>query len=518
MTFPRASGVLLHPTSLPGPFGIGDFGDQALRFVDFLAGAGQSLWQVLPLGPTGAGASPYSSTSAFAGNTLFISPARLAETGLLTEKDLAAARSGSVSHVDYDAVRQSKSKLLETAFTTFERTKDRTLPAAFDQFCEAQKAWLDDYALFQILKDAHAGAPWTEWPAALRVREPAALEEVSRKHTRELSAQKFYQFLFFEQWRELKRYCAARRIKVIGDMPIFVAHDSVDVWAQPELFKLDRAGRPLVVAGVPPDYFSATGQFWGNPLYNWEEMAGSGFTWWIARLRAMFEMFDVLRIDHFRGFVACWEIPAGDLTAENGGWVPAPGRELFAAVKNALGELPIIAEDLGVITPDVDELRDSLGFPGMRVMQFGFGGDEANLHLPHNYPRDVVAYTATHDNNTTVGWFSDLPYEGVNGEVSVSEGASRERDFCLQYVTSDGAEINWDFISALLASKANTAIVPLQDVLGLGSEARMNLPNTVAGNWEWRYREGDLRDEFRARLEVVTEACERLPGSSDQKD
>jgi len=503
----RASGILLHPTSLPGPFGIGDLGDEAYRFADFLVAGGQGLWQVLPLGPTGSGASPYSCDSAFAGNTLLISPEKLVEVGLLLGKELIAAQSFSEERVDFDLVREFKTALLGSAFERFNQNQNTTWRDEYESFCRAQSFWLDDYSLFQALKEEHSGLAWSEWDLPLRRREPAALIRARADLSRQVEAQKFYQFLFFKQWFELKQYCSGSGINLIGDMPIFVAHDSVDVWVHPELFKLDEDGLPLVVAGVPPDYFSATGQFWGNPIYNWEAMRADGFAWWIARLRAMLKMFDLLRIDHFRGFVACWEIPAGDKTAENGGWVAAPGRELFAAAQQELGELAIIAEDLGVITPDVDELRDALGFPGMRVLQFGFGSDGKNIHLPGNYLPDTVAYTATHDNDTTVGWFNETAGED---SVRTAEEIKREKEFCLKYLNSDGKEINWDFIAALLASAADTAIIPLQDVLGLGTEARMNLPNTIAGNWAWRFKSDDLNENHAARLRKLAELHGRV--------
>ncbi|MEO8435219.1 MAG: 4-alpha-glucanotransferase [Pyrinomonadaceae bacterium] len=503
----RASGILLHPTSLPGRFGIGDLGDEAYRFADFLVGAGQSLWQVLPLGSTGSGASPYSCDSAFAGNTLLVSPEKLVAAGLLLETELTAAQPFSAERVDFDRVREDKTALLAGAFECFNESGNTSLRNEYASFCRAQTFWLDDYSLFLALKEQQGGMAWSEWEPPLRRREPPALERVRTDLSRQVEAQKFYQFLLFKQWFELKQYCNAKGIRVIGDLPIFVAHDSADVWVNPGLFKLDRDGLPLVVAGVPPDYYSATGQFWGNPIYNWEAMRADGFAWWIERLRAMLRMFDLFRVDHFRGFAACWEIPAGDKTAENGRWVAAPGRALFAVAQQKLGELPIIAEDLGVITPEVDELRDALGFPGMRVMQFGFSSDRENIHLPGNYPANVVAYTATHDNDTTVGWFNELAEDGSSRPA---ENIEREKEFCREYLGSDGKEINWDFIEAVLASRANMAIIPLPDVLGLGSEARMNLPNTVAGNWAWRFKSNDLNENHAARLRELAELHGRV--------
>jgi 4-alpha-glucanotransferase len=498
MNFPRASGILLHPTSLPGGLGVGDFGPEAYKFVDFLVSAGQSLWQVLPLGPTGYGDSPYACYSAFAGNTLLISPERLFDAGLVDgdlKPDLNANR------VDFGAVHQRKEDLLRKAYQNYIKTTDTKLRSAFETFAQRYAHWLDDYALFRALKDAHNGVAWNEWEPSLARRTPAALERAREQRHDEIEAQMFYQFLFFEQWFALKSYANKHGVKIVGDLPIFVAQDSADVWTNPDQFKLDKNGRPLVVAGVPPDYFSSTGQLWGNPLYNWERMEADGFKWWIERVRATLSVVDIARVDHFRGFAACWEIPGGDKTAERGQWVEAPGRELFTAIRKTLGELPIIAEDLGVITPDVVALRDDFGFPGMRILQFGFGGDTKNIDLPHNYVANVVAYTGTHDNDTTVGWFESVAGEG---STRTAKQIERERQFCLDYLNSDGAEIHWDFIRAVLASVANTAIVPLQDVLGLGTEARMNLPNSTEGNWSWRYRAGALNDTIATRLKQLT--------------
>ena len=504
MNFPRASGILLHPTSLPGGFGVGDFGPEAYKFVDFLVSAGQRLWQVLPLGPTGYGDSPYACYSGFAGNTLLISPERLVDEGLLDgdlKPDLNADR------VDFGKAHRIKAELLERAYQSYTKTTNTTLRSAFESFAQRETRWLDDYALFRALKDAHNGVAWNEWEPALARRTPAALERAREELHEEIEAQMFYQFLFFEQWFALKSYANEHGVKIVGDLPIFVAQDSADVWTNPDQFKLDKNGRPLVVAGVPPDYFSSTGQLWGNPLYNWERMEADGFKWWIERVRATLKVVDVARVDHFRGFAACWEIPGGDKTAERGQWVEAPGRELFTAIRKTLGQLPIIAEDLGVITPDVVALRDDFGFPGMRILQFGFGGDTKNIDLPHNYVANVVAYTGTHDNDTTVGWFESVAGEG---STRTAKQIERERQFCLDYLNSDGEEIHWDFVRAVLASVANTAIVPLQDVLGLGTEARMNLPNSTEGNWSWRYRAGALTDAIAARLKQLTTLYGRL--------
>lgn len=507
--------MLLHPTSLPGPFGIGDLGDEAYRFADFLKKSDQTLWQVLPLGPTGYGDSPYACYSAFAGNTLLISPERLVKQQILTDIDLADTPALPDECIDFAAVHHFKEALLSTAFRRFKQKPDVEVEADFRSFCSKERDWLDDYALFRALKDLHVGRSWSEWEAPLASRDPVALNIAMENLSDEIEGQKFYQYLFFKQWFELKEYCNERGIKVIGDIPIFVAFDSADVWTNPGQFKLDANGRPIVVAGVPPDYFSKTGQFWGNPLYEWERMVADGFDWWIKRVRATLQTVDIVRIDHFRGFAACWEIPGGDKTAERGSWVKAPGRELFLAIRDALGaDLPIIAEDLGVITPDVEELRDEFGFPGMRILQFGFSSNAKNIDLPHNYHRNMVVYTGTHDNDTAVGWFKSEAGKGSTRDATQIE---KERAFCLQYLDTGGAEINWDFIRAVMASVANTAIVPLQDLLGLGTEARMNLPNTMSGNWSWRYAADALTDALADRLKSLTMLYGRNLSATEDK-
>ncbi len=507
MTFPRASGILLHPTSLPGPFGIGDFGDEAYRFADFLIASGQSLWQVLPLGPTGYGDSPYACYSAFAGNTFLISPEKLFEEGLLAKSDLDEISSLPTERVDFERVHKAKEIVQAKAFANYQRSADTELRSAFETFAEQNASWLDDYALFRALKDAHGGLAWHEWEPALIRREATALSRALEELHDQVEAHKFYQFLFFKQWFALKAYCNQRGVDIIGDIPIFVAQDSADVWTNPDQFKLDQHGRPIVVAGVPPDYFSKTGQLWGNPLYDWDRMMADGFRWWIERVRATLQTVDIARIDHFRGFAACWEIPSGDKTAERGRWVEAPGRELFAAIRDTLGELPIIAEDLGVITPDVEKLRDDSGFPGMRVLQFAFSSDVKNVDLPHNYHRNVVVYTGTHDNDTTVGWFKSVAGEGSTRD---EQQVQRERNFCMKYLNTRGEEIHWDFIRAVLSSVADTAIVPLQDLLGLGIEARMNLPNSTEGNWGWRFKHDALTEDHSERLREMTDTYGRI--------
>jgi 4-alpha-glucanotransferase len=484
----------LHPTSLPGPFGIGDFGDEARAFVDFLVASGQSLWQVLPLGATGYGNSPYQGLSAFAGNPLLISPRYLVADGLLTANDLLRSTGFPDERADYGAAQAFKGPLFHKACGNFEQGAASELRSGFEEFCERSSFWLDDYALFSALKERHNGGEWIKWNRELANRQPGATESARAELREDIQRQKFCQFLFFRQWQALCNYCRARGVRLIGDIPIFVAHDSADIWSNRSYFKLDEDGAPTVVAGVPPDYFSETGQFWGNPLYDWDRLRADGFNWWIERMRFALELFDFVRIDHFRGFAACWEIPAGDRTAERGQWVSAPGRELFGALTEGLGNLPVIAENLGVITPDVESLRKEFGFPGMRVLQFAFGNCSSNIHLPHNYPHDVVVYTGTHDNDTTVGWFRSL-----------SDTKQEERDLCLKYLNTDGKEIHWDFIRAALQSVADTAIIPLPDVLGLGSEARMNLPASESGNWLWRFRAGALDSRISARLNEMTE-------------
>ena len=502
MSFPRSSGILLHPTSLPGRFGIGDLGQEAYHFIDFLSSSGQRLWQVLPLGPTGYGDSPYQCFSAFAGNPLLVSPALLIKDRLLSDGDLNDVPAFRTSRVDFGRVIDYKKQLLARAFETFKRTSDSTLRSDFEGFCHKTQWWLDDYALFRALKEAHGGVAWTRWEPQLAARDTSALAAARAGLRDKIEAEKFVQFLFFKQWADLKNYCRERRIRIIGDAPIFVAFDSADVWANPEQFKLDSGRQLTVQAGVPPDYFSKTGQLWGNPIYDWNAMRGNGFRWWIDRLRTTFETVDILRIDHFRGFSACWEVPGQDKTAEHGRWVDVPGRELFTTLRNVLGEMPIIAEDLGVITPDVEDLRDDFGYPGMRVLQFAFRGDSKTIDLPHNYVRNCVVYTGTHDNDTTVGWFNS---KAGLGSTRSAEDIERERAYCLEYLDSNGREVHWDLIRAAWSSVADTAVVPLQDVLGLGSRARMNLPASEQGNWHWRYRAGALTQKIAERLGKLTE-------------
>jgi 4-alpha-glucanotransferase len=508
--FPRSSGILLHPTSFPGPYGIGDLGPGAYDFIDFLSAAGQTIWQVLPLGPTGYGDSPYQCFSAFAGNTLLISPSRLVDEGLLDPSDLQNVPEFPSDRVDFGHVIKWKNDLLAKAFEKF-RARGGQSWEDYRRFLVESVDWLNDYASFRAIKDSQGGRAWNEWERPLALREAGAIEAANARLKDEIEAQKFYQFLFFRQWRALKEYSHSKGVRIVGDIPIFVAFDSSDVWTQPNQFKLDSEGRPIVVAGVPPDYFSRTGQLWGNPIYNWERMRADGFRWWIRRFAATLDIFDIVRVDHFRGFAAAWEIPGGDKTAERGQWVNVPGHELFSTVGAALGDIPILAEDLGVITPDVVALRDAFGFPGMRILQFGFGGDAANMDLPHNYVKNCVAYTGTHDNDTVVGWFKS---EAGRGSTRDEAQVARERQYALDYLNSTGDAIHWDFIRALIASVADIAIVPLQDVLGLGSEARMNLPATTSENWLWRYRKDKLTPELAAKLGKLTAIYGRTPRRS----
>ena len=503
---PRTAGVLLHPTSLPGPYGIGDLGPECFRFLDFLKAARQGLWQVLPLGPTGYGDSPYQCFSAFAGNPLLVSLDRLVEDGLLSKSDVARPPRFPERTVDFGAVIDWKGPLLDKAFSTFEKKATTSEREALAEFSVREAGWLDDFALFMALKERNGGRAWPAWDRALVERDPSALARVAEESAERIRAIAFFQFLFFAQWGKVRAAAHDRGIRILGDIPIFVSHDSADVWSHPELFHLTADGGAAKVAGVPPDYFSATGQLWGNPLYRWDVLARSGYAWWIDRFRATLRTIDLVRLDHFRGFEAYWEIPGGEPTAVNGRWAKGPGADFFHALERALGRLPVVAEDLGVITPEVAALRDQFGFPGMAILQFAFGSDDqANDFLPYNYPRNKVVYTGGHDNDTTVGWWT----AGVGDSTRSEEEVSRERDFCLRYLGTDGREIHWDLVRAVLASVADTAVVPVQDLLGLGGEARMNLPGRLGGNWVFRYEPGALDDGVAARLRGLTETYGR---------
>jgi len=479
MSFPRSSGILLHPSSLPGAHGIGELGGEAHRFADFLKNAGQTIWQVLPLGPTGYGDSPYQCFSAFAGNPLLINLDTLVKCGYLSAGDLNSQPKFPRESVDFGTLIRWKLPLLRQAAAAFRQKADRAELAAYEAFCQLHAAWLEEFALFMALKETHDNVMWTLWEPGLALRDSVALDRARRELHEQIEANKFIQFEFDREWSDLKAHCARNRIRVMGDVPIYVAQDSSDVWAQPELFDLNPDGTPRVIAGVPPDYFSATGQCWGNPIYRWDVHAKSGYKWWIARFRRTFEV------------------------------VQGPGAALFEAVEGALGKLPILAENLGVITPEVEGLRNQFGYPGMAILQFAFGKDpQAPDFKPHNYPRHRLAYTGTHDNDTVVGWWSST---GEGDSVRTPEDVAKELEFARLYLDTDGSEIHWVLIRTLMASVADTVIFPLQDVLGVGTEGRMNLPGTSSGNWRWRYRAEELTLGIGDRLRRMSQAYDRLP-------
>ena len=500
--FRRSSGLILHPTSLPGRHGIGDFGEQATRFVDFLASAGQRLWQILPLGPTGYGNSPYAARSAFAGNPLLVSLDVLAQDGLLDPSELNDAPDLPADRVDFAAVASFKLPLLRRAAERLQQSGSSDLRAELEAFSREEASWLDDFALFMAYRDSRQGEPWQKWPAEMRDRDSQALKAARQQLTDEIAFHRFAQFAFYRQWRRLRQYANEREVQLIGDIPIFVALDSVDVWANREIFFLDEQGNPTVVAGVPPDYFSRTGQRWGNPLYRWDVLARTGYRWWIERLRATLALVDIIRVDHFRGFQAYWEIPSSERTAVRGRWVEGPGTDFFEAARRELGELPMIVEDLGFITREVRELRKALGYPGMRVLQFAWS-KPSNVFLPHNYEPHTVVYTGTHDNDTTIGWYNTT-FES-------------DRDFVRRYLQVSGEDVAWDFIRLALSSVATFAIFPVQDVLSLGSEARMNFPGRPEGNWDWRLQEGQLAHEHAERLKDLVELYARHLSPEDEE-
>ena len=496
MKFERSGGILLHPTSLPGPYGIGDLGPQAYRFVDWLSSTGCKLWQVLPLGPTGYGDSPYQCFSAFAGNPYLINFDFLIQDGLLTRDDFLDKPDFPASRVDFGWIIPWKLDLLQKAFSRFPSASEG-LHREFDYFCASNASWLDDFALFMSIKEANGGGAWNGWNKSIRTREQSAMDKARKEHAENVRRHSLYQFLFFRQWHDLRAYAGERNIKVIGDIPIFIAYDSADVWANPELFFLDDDSLPTVVAGVPPDYFSPTGQLWGNPLYRWDVHKETGYAWWLDRFRAVLKMVDIVRLDHFRGFAGYYEIPFGAKTAETGRWVPGPGSDFFKKLDEKLSdartaeiELPIIAEDLGVITPDVVALRDGFKLPGMKILQFGFDSAK-NPFLPHNFPSHCIAYTGTHDNDTARGWFDTAP--------------ESEREFALKYLNADADHFVWEMIRSVWSSVAVYALAPMQDVLALGGEARMNYPSRLGGNWEWRMSETDMNEELARRLKELNE-------------
>ena len=492
MNFQRSGGILIHPSSLPGPYGIGDLGPEAYDFIDWLAEAGCRLWQILPLGHTGYGDSPYQCFSAFAGNPYLISPDLLVREGLLTDDEAAQGRQAtSGSDVDFSTVIPWKMEILARAFARFQETDPLKLREEFGAFRAQNADWLDDYALFMALKEEHGGGSWADWPEAIRKRDEAALASARESLSGRILEYSFYQMLFFRQWNALQAHVHEKGIKLIGDIPIFVAADSSDVWAHPDLFYLDEERRPTVVAGVPPDYFSPTGQRWGNPLYRWEAHKSTGYAWWLSRFRAILQSVDIVRLDHFRGFAGYWEIPAAHPTAEVGRWVPGPGSDFLEAVRNNLqgiygsDTLPVIAEDLGLITTDVIELREYFHLPGMRILQFGFS-DPKNPFLPHMYRSDCVAYTGTHDNDTARGWL---------------ETASKEEvQFALHYLHTTRRSFAWDLVRAIWSSVAEFAIAPMQDILDLGTGARMNFPSRLGGNWKWRVDQDRLTPALARRI------------------
>ena len=507
MRFPRQSGILLHPTSLPGGHGLGDFGPEAFRFIQFLTDAKQTLWQMLPLGPTGYGDSPYQTFSAFAGNPLLISLDKLVEVGLLPTSELTGAHFCE-GRAQYEAAIAFKLPRLDRAAQAFFRDASATQRASFESFCIRESAWLDDFALFMASKRANGLRSWTAWPPGLRDRQPAALEELRLAHAGEIEAEKLKQYVFFEQFGTLRDECHRRGIQLMGDIPIYAAGDSSDVWTLRRFWYLNGDGSPALQSGVPPDYFSSSGQLWGNPIYRWDELERDGYRWWVDRIRATFKMFDVVRVDHFRGFQAFWQVPGGDTTAINGGWTPGPGAKLFETIERELGQLSIVAENLGVITPEVETIRNRFGYPGMSILQFAFGRDpQAPDFKPHNYPRAMVAYTGTHDNDTTNGWWTST---GEGDSTRTPMMIAEERDRTLRYLgLSSGDEIHWSFIRALLASVANTVIFPVQDLLGLGGEARMNMPSTLGRNWLWRMEPEKLTPAIAARLAEMVDLYDR---------
>ena len=498
----RTSGLLLHISSLPSAYGIGDLGPAAFRFADFLARTNQRLGQVLPVGPIGPGASPYSSPSTFAGNPLLIAPEPLVENGLLTQEDLAPLAELPADRVDYARLIPRKQAVLQAAFRRFQADASTVDARRFKQFRDDQSAWLDEYALYAALKEAHNGAAWTDWEAPLVRRDPEALARARDEHAASIEKHIFWQYLFHRQWSALQSYCHTRDIRLFGDLPIYVAPDSADVWAHQDLFHLDDDGTPTVAAGVPPDYFSPEGQHWGNPIYRWDRMADRGYAWWTERLRRAFDRFDLVRLDHFRGFDEYWAIPAGHETAIKGEWRDGPGAAFFEAMEDEFGDLPVVAEDLGIITDSVKELRDAFGFPGMAVLQFAFGSDPTNEFLPHNYTQNRVVYTGTHDNNTFMGWWTE-------------ELSDEKKDFAQSYLhlsSSRDDAAHWQAIRAVMASVADRAVFPLQDVIGLGPEGRMNTPGTTEDNWAWRFTPDQISDDDEKTLEELTYVYGRASG------
>jgi len=504
MKFERSSGILLHPTSLPGPFGIGDLGPQVHRWIDFLSQSGCGLWQVLPLGPTGYGDSPYQSFSAFAGNPYLISPELLLKDGLLRANDLIEIPDFPHGKVDFGRLIPWKIGLLDRAFIQFQQAAPKDLTTDFEQFKSEQTYWLEDFCLFMALKEAHGGGSWVNWPRPLLKRESRAISEARDIHSTAIQRQEFRQFIFHRQWAAVREHAQRENILIIGDIPIFVAHDSTEVWSHPNLFNLDDDGNPKFVAGVPPDYFSETGQLWGNPLYCWDVHQEDDYSWWLKRLSAVLNLVDIVRLDHFRGFAGYWEVPFEEQTAVNGRWVDGPGEHFFSAVEKKFGDLPIIAEDLGVITPDVVAMRENFNLPGMRIIQFAFTGDPKESFLPHNHETHSVVYTGTHDNDTARGWYERVP-----------EG---ERSFYRRYLQRDGKQVAWDMIRAAWGSVAIYALAPVQDFLDLGNEARMNYPGNPSGNWTWRMAGSELNKALQNAIREINYLYDRESISPENQD
>lgn len=494
MDFERSSGILLHPTSLPGRYGIGTLGKHARGFIDFLHRAGQKLWQVLPMGHTGYGDSPYQCFSIFAGNPILIDLEELLKQGYLKKNDFSQVPPFSEHQVNYGEVITFNRRILKIAHQRFFDQKANE-NADYHSFLAKNKEWLTDYSIFVALKELFDGKPWWEWPEEFRMKKKEAINSFIAHSRFEVSFHQFVQFLFFNQWEQLRQYARSKGIKIIGDIPLYVAHDSADVWSHPELFQFDEHRQPIAVAGVPPDYFSSTGQLWGNPLYNWEKMEEEGFSWWLGRVKASFEMYDYVRIDHFRGFEAYWSVPFGEKTAVNGQWIKAPGDKLFKTIRQELGKVPIIAEDLGIITPEVDELRTRYHLPGMKILQFAFDSEDGKKYLPHNYSENFIVYTGTHDNDTLKGWFQSLD-KSIRKKV-------------LFYADADEKTIIRRLIRLAWGSVAKLAVIPLQDLLELGSEARMNRPGTPSGNWRWRFRKGDISPQHIQWLKEITRIYNR---------
>ena len=502
MPFERACGTLLHVTSLPSPGGIGDLGEEAYRFIDFLAASHQRLWQVLPTSPAATGNSPYSATSAFAGNPLLISVERLAARGWLDHQQARDLPAPS-SKVNFEQVSKTKLPLLRKAAEVFIDRADGSARKRFETFCWLNGWWLEDYVLFEVVRNRQREKSWTEWPTGLRRRDAAQIEQAKRDDARELMLARAIQFFFFEQWRAMHQYCASRGIKLIGDIAIFVNLDSADVWSQPEIFQLDQDLNPICVSGVPPDFFSKTGQRWGNPLYRWDVLRQRGYDWWIQRVRWALQQCDILRLDHFRGFEACWEIPASEETAVNGHWAQGPNHDLFHALRQALGELPFIAEDLGTITPEVEQLRRSFGMPGMRILQFGFGNPGAHIYLPHRFEANTVVYTGTHDNDTTVGWWK-------------TGATTEEKQAVAAYIPPNSDGVHWAFVRAAVTSVADLCVIPMQDWLGLDGDCRMNVPSRPDNNWSWRVDKTALTGELVRKISGLIDVADRCPRESAQ--